>query len=69
MGRQNLTSVRRWLASQLVVIARKIDPTSEKVMSFWMDRMTDFIIEGKSNIKITVIPESEMADDPKRPPS
>ena len=29
-------------------------------MNFWVGRMTDFIIEGKSTIKITVEPDEPM---------
>ena len=52
--------LRRWLATRLVILAQRIDPQSEAVMNFWVGRMTDFIIEGKSTIKITVEPDEPM---------
>ena len=47
--------MRRWLANKLVSIARRIDPPNDAAMQFYMDRMMDFIITGRSDIKITVV--------------
>ena len=51
---------RRWIAGRLVSLAYWIDPEEPAVMEFWMHRMTDFIISGKSSIKVSVIDEEEM---------
>jgi len=51
---------RRWLANKLASWARRIYPMSEETMAFYMDRMTDFVITGKSNIKITVVKDEDI---------
>ena len=55
-----MVKIRRWIAYRLVRLARFIYPQSEEVLQFWSERFLDFVIEGKSNMKITVIPDKEM---------
>ena len=56
--------LRKWLAGYLVMLANKIDPENEEVMNFWVRRMTDLVISGKSTIKIIEIPSKR--DCPKK---
>lgn len=51
---------RRWLANKLASWARRIYPQSEEVMSFYMDRMVDFVLTGQSCVKVEAIPPSAM---------
>jgi len=43
---------RDWLAYKLVKIAKKIKPESDAVKSFYLELMTDWMIEGKYVTKI-----------------
>ena len=52
--------LRIYLANRLVWLALLIDPRNEEAMQFYMNRFTDFIISGRSNIKISVIEEREL---------
>lgn len=44
---------KRWLANKLAGLARRIYPESEEVMSFYMDRMVEYVITGQSTIHIS----------------
>ena len=54
--------IRKWLAGYLVRIAYEIDPENEEVREFWMRRMVDFVISGKSTIKIIEIPPEKVEE-------
>ena len=51
---------RKWVAHRLARLARRIYPEEPEVMAFYMDRMTDFIISGKSNVRVSVVPDEEV---------
>lgn len=51
-----MTKFRRWLAAQLVALARRIYPESPEVLAFWSDRMMELVITGQSTIKIESVP-------------
>lgn len=57
---------RKWLANKLARTARRIYPESPEVMAFWADRMTDFVISGKSDIKITVVKQDDLYAAPEQ---
>lgn len=52
--------MRRHIANFLVSLARRIDPENEQVMKFWMDRMVEFVLTGKSTIKVSSVAEDDM---------
>ena len=54
-----MKNLRRWIANKLARLARRIYPESEEVMAFHMDRMMDFVISGKSTVKIVSVDEGE----------
>lgn len=56
---------RRNIANLLVRLATRIDPGNEHAMKFYMDRMMDFIISGKSTIKVSVVDDADMLDKSK----
>lgn len=54
---------RRWLATRLARLARRIDCTSPAVYAFWADRMMEQVITGNSFIKISGVPPEEVIID------
>jgi hypothetical protein len=55
--------MRKWLANYLARLARRIYPESEEVMSFYIDRFTEMVIKGESNIKISVVKDEDMYEN------
>jgi hypothetical protein len=53
--------MRRWIANQLVRLARRIHPENEEAMRFWMDRMVEMAVTGKSIIKVSAVDPSQDA--------
>lgn len=51
--------MRRWLANNLVALARWIDPPNEAFLQFTLDRMIDAAIKGRSVVKVTIVPDEE----------
>jgi len=62
-----MKKVRKSFADWLVRMALKIDPGNEHAMTFYMDRMMDFIISGKSTIKVSVVDDSDLYEWPTTP--
>ena len=56
----SLTKARRYIANRLMSLALWVDPGNPHAMRFYMDRMIDFVLSGRSNIKITVVPDEEV---------
>jgi hypothetical protein len=54
-------NIRRWIASKLVILARKIYPDSQEVKAFWMDVMMDSAIYGKAITRVN--PEVWMEEE------
>lgn len=50
---------RRDIANRLALLARRIYPKSEEVISFYADRMVEVAITGQSVIKMTAVDQKE----------
>lgn len=50
--------MRKWIANKLVRLARHIYPESEEVTNFYMERMMEYVISGKSDILISRVDTS-----------
>ena len=57
---EKTTMLRKWIANQLVRLARRIYPQSTEAMSFYMDRMIDLVATGESYIKVTALSPDEI---------
>jgi len=59
--------MRRWIANNLVWLARKIDKPNDEAMKFIVDRMMEFAITGQGAIKISAVDMRDAASSEDKP--